>query len=121
MIRPKRVDHFHICVPAEKLEEALAFYTEILGFNVAERPDHLFNHPGYWLTSCEIELHIGLEDPLPVTIRHTALMVDDVDEAFNILSNTDGVTIIDEVPIPGRKRFAFLDPFGNRMELLQYD
>ena len=32
-----------------------------------------------------------------------------------------GVELIKEPVIPGRERFAFLDPFGNRMELLEFE
>jgi hypothetical protein len=29
-----------------------------------------------------------------------------------------GVEILDGIPIPGRERFEFRDPFGNRVELI---
>jgi predicted enzyme related to lactoylglutathione lyase len=63
-------------------------------------------------------LHIGVEEALPRSIRHTALEVTDVDAALKHLQH-NGIEILDEPVIPGRKRFAFIDPFGNRMELLQ--
>jgi hypothetical protein len=31
------------------------------------------------------------------------------------------VKIKEEIQIPGRKRFSFYDPFGSRIELLEYD
>ena len=118
MITFKRVDHFHVCVPPEQLEQAKEFYTIILGLELIERPDHLFSSAGYWLNIGNVQLHIGIEDALPRTIRHTALEVTDVDAALKHLQQY-GLEILDEPAIPGRKRFAFLDPFGNRMELLQ--
>ena len=54
---------------------------------------------------------------MPVSTRHTAFEVADVDAALNYLK--DKVKILEEPVIPGRSRFAFLDPFGNRIELLQ--
>lgn len=119
MIRFKRIDHIHICVPPGQLDEARAFYTGVIGLELIERPDHLFNSPGYWLTAGNIELHIGVEPYIGRTIRHSAFEVEDIAEARRVLEEND-IEFIAEPVIPGRERFAFLDPFGNRMELLQY-
>jgi catechol 2,3-dioxygenase-like lactoylglutathione lyase family enzyme len=119
MIIFKRIDHFHICVPPERLEEAKAFYTKVLGLELIHRPDHLFSSAGYWLNIGDAQLHIGVELALPRSIRHTAIEVADVDAARQHLK-ANGVEIAEEPVIPGRRRFAFIDPFGNRMELLQY-
>jgi len=117
MIGFKRVDHIHIAVAPERLEEARIFYTDIIGLELIDRPDHLFKSPGYWFNIGDIQLHIGVEPQLPVSTRHTAFEVTDVDAALNYL--TGKVEILAEPVIPGRRRFAFLDPFGNRIELLQ--
>lgn len=114
----KRLDHFHVCVPTNRLGEAKDFYTKIIGLESIDRPDHLFSSPGYWFNMGDVQLHIGVEDALPRSIRHTALEVVDVDAALKHLQN-NGIEIMAEPVIPGRKRFAFIDPFGNRMELLQ--
>ncbi|MBL4678015.1 MAG: VOC family protein [Mucilaginibacter sp.] len=118
MIQFKRFDHFHICVPPERLEEAKAFYVNVLGLELIDRPDHLFSSAGYWFNIGDVQLHIGVEPALPRTIRHTALEVADVDAARQHLE-ANGIEIVEEPVIPGRRRFAFIDPFGNRMELLQ--
>lgn len=118
MITFKRVDHFHVCIPPERLEEAKKFYTQILGLELIDRPDHLFSSAGYWLNIGDAQLHIGVEPALHRSIRHTAMEVTDVDAARRHLE-TNGVEIVEEPVIPGRRRFAFIDPFGNRMELLQ--
>ena len=36
----KRVDHIHIAVPSEKLEEAKNFYTDVIGLELIDRPSH---------------------------------------------------------------------------------
>ncbi|MFD0795094.1 VOC family protein [Mucilaginibacter litoreus] len=118
MITFKRLDHFHVCVAPERLEEAKLFYTDVLGLKLIDRPDHLFSSAGYWFDIGDVQLHIGVEDALPRSIRHTALEVTDVDAARRHLEKA-GVEIVEEPVIPGRRRFAFIDPFGNRMELLQ--
>ena len=116
-LRFKRADHIHITVPPEKLEEAKIFYREIIGLELIERPDHLFNSPGYWFNIVDIQLHIGVEPAASYSTRHTAFEVEDVLAALQYLENK--VTILEEPAISGRNRFAFLDPFGNRIELLQ--
>jgi catechol 2,3-dioxygenase-like lactoylglutathione lyase family enzyme len=118
MIDFVRVDHFHVCVTPERLEEAKLFYTQVIGLELIYRPDHLFSSAGYWLNIGDVQLHIGVEPVLPTTIRHTALQIADV-EAARLHLQRHNVDIIEEPVIPGRSRFAFLDPFGNRMELLQ--
>lgn len=118
MVQFKRLDHFHICVPPERLEEAKLFYKEVIGLELIDRPDHLFSSAGYWFNIGNVQLHIGVEPALPRSIRHTAFEVEDVDGARQLLLDNN-IEIVEEPIIPGRKRFAFIDPFGNRMELLQ--
>jgi catechol 2,3-dioxygenase-like lactoylglutathione lyase family enzyme len=119
MINFKRADHIHICVPHSRLEEARLFYTDVIGLKLTNRPD-VFSAAGYWFNVAGIELHIGVEDRLPRSIRHTAFEVCDVAAARKHLES-NGVEIIEEPVIAGRTRFAFIDPFGNRMELLQIE
>jgi catechol 2,3-dioxygenase-like lactoylglutathione lyase family enzyme len=117
MIKFKRVDHIHIAVPPEKLEEAKDFYLNVIGLKLIERPNHLFSTIGYWFDIADVQLHVGVEPPMPISTRHTAFEVEDVSAALEYL--TGKVKILDEPEIPGRTRFAFRDPFGNRIELLQ--
>jgi catechol 2,3-dioxygenase-like lactoylglutathione lyase family enzyme len=117
MINLKRANHIHICVPPDKLEEARLFYTNILGLQPIERPD-VFSSAGYWFKVADMELHIGVEEQHPRSIRHTAFEVTDVAAARKHLE-ANYIEIVEEPLIPGRTRFAFIDPFGNRMELLQ--
>jgi len=117
MITFKQIDHIHICVPLERLEEARKFYSEVIGLKEIERPN-VFKDPGIWYKVGNIELHVGVEPLLTQTIRHTAFEVDDIEAARNHIE-AHGLRIIEEPVIEGRIRFAFLDPFDNRMELLQ--
>lgn len=117
MIKFKRVDHIHIAVPPGRLEEAKDFYSNIIGLELIDRPDDLFNSAGYWFNIAAIQLHVGVEPPMPISTRHTAFEVQDAAAALEYLK--DKVEILEEPVIPGRDRFAFHDPFGNRIELLQ--
>jgi catechol 2,3-dioxygenase-like lactoylglutathione lyase family enzyme len=118
MIKFIRTNHIHIGVPAGKLEEAKLFYTDTIGLMLIERPNHLFTTDGYWFAIGDIELHIGVDNYTIKTTRHTAFEVTDADAARKHLVNKK-VEIHEEPNIPGRKRFSFYDPYGNRMELLQ--
>lgn len=120
MISFQQINHIHICVPIERLEEARLFYSEVIGLQQIPRPDDVFSKPGYWFAVAGIELHIGVEPGLPRTSRHSAFEVKDVWAAKAYLEG-NGVEMIKESVIPGRQRFAFLDPFGNRMELLEFE
>lgn len=114
----KRINHFNICVPPERLEEAWEFYTNIIGLELIPRPDHVFDTPGYWFDIGDAQLHIGVEKPIQFTGRHTALEVTDILAAKTHLEE-NGISIFPQEKVAGWERFAFNDPFGNRMELIQ--
>jgi len=118
MIDFKRADHIHICVPPERLEEARGFYTDVVGLKLTRRPE-VFRHPGYWFEIGDIGFHIGVEPGLLNTSRHSAFEVTDIKAAREQLGS-HGVKTYEEEKLADRERFFFLDPFGNRMELLQY-
>ncbi|HTH82448.1 MAG TPA: VOC family protein [Mucilaginibacter sp.] len=119
MIHYKRTDHINICVAPEQLEAAYLFYKDVMGLEHIPRPDHVFTKPGYWFNIADIQLHVGVETPVGRTFRHTAFEVADLAAARRQLE-INGITIDEEPLIEGRDRFTFLDPFGNRMELLEY-
>jgi catechol 2,3-dioxygenase-like lactoylglutathione lyase family enzyme len=118
MINFKRADHIHICVPPERLEEARAFYTDVVGLKPTYRPE-VFRHPGYWFDIGDIGFHIGVEPGLANTSRHSAFEVTDLEAARKQLED-NGVKTYEEEKLADRERFFFLDPFENRMELLEY-
>jgi catechol 2,3-dioxygenase-like lactoylglutathione lyase family enzyme len=116
MIDFKRIDHVQISIPKGKEDEARAFYMDILGLKEIPKPASLMPNGGLWYQVADIELHLGIE-PEIITRRHPAFEIADVAAARALLQ--DKVKIVEEPFIPGRTRFAFLDPFGNKIELLQ--
>lgn len=116
MIEFKRIDHVQICIPRGKEDEARAFYTGVLGLKEIPKPESLMKNGGLWYLIANIELHLGIE-PEMITRRHPAFEITDVPAARALLQ--DKVKIVEEPYIPGRIRFAFIDPFGNKIELLQ--
>jgi catechol 2,3-dioxygenase-like lactoylglutathione lyase family enzyme len=119
MIQFKRTDHVNVCVPIERLEEARAFYADVIGLEPTPRPDHIFDTPGYWFKLADIEFHVGVEPPSGHTFRHTAFEVTNLADCAKHLES-HGIAINEQPVISGRDRFMFADPFGNSMELLEY-
>ncbi len=116
MITFKRLDHVQISIPKGTEDEARAFYTDILGLKEIPKPASLMPNGGLWYQVADVELHLGIE-PEIITRRHPAFEIADVAAARTLLQ--DKVKIVEEPYIPGRTRFAFIDPFGNKIELLQ--
>jgi catechol 2,3-dioxygenase-like lactoylglutathione lyase family enzyme len=116
MIEFKRIDHVQLSIPKGKEDEARAFYTDVLGLKEKPKPASLMANGGLWYQLPGAELHLGIE-PEIITRRHPAFEITDVNAARELLQ--DKVKIVEEPFIPGRIRFAFIDPFGNKIELLQ--
>ena len=116
MIHIKRLDHILIPIPEGKTAEARAFYGQVL--NLTEIPGL---HPGgaIWFTIANIQLHLREEAGGNLSLRHPAFEVADLNAAKQELEQK-GVTIAYSSDIDGRQRFFFRDPFGNRIELLQF-
>ena len=55
---------------------------------------------------------------MPRSTRHTAFEVENVTVAKKLLA-AHNVELVKEPAVPGWDRFAFYDPFGNRIELIQ--
>jgi catechol 2,3-dioxygenase-like lactoylglutathione lyase family enzyme len=116
MINFKRIDHVQISIPKGAEDEARAFYTGIMGLKEIPKPASLMPNGGLWYQVADVELHLGIEPEIR-TRRHPAFEITDVAAARALLE--DKVEIVEEPYIPGRARFAFVDPFGNKIELLQ--
>jgi catechol 2,3-dioxygenase-like lactoylglutathione lyase family enzyme len=118
MIKFKRLDHIQICIPTGKENEARKFYTDIIGLIEIPKPQPLMPNGGLWYQIADIQFHIGVESEINKSKRHPAFEVSNLDEAKQYLEKR-GVPIKEEIQIPGQNRFSFIDPFGNRIELLQ--
>lgn len=117
MIRFKRLDHVAIVIPLGKTEEARAFYAGTL--QLKEIPG---NHPRYaaWFEMGDVQLHVVEEEgDRELSGRHPAFEVADLEAAKAYLTGK-GIEISYSSVITGRDRCFFRDPFGNRIELLEY-
>jgi predicted enzyme related to lactoylglutathione lyase len=118
MIRFKRIDHVQICIPLGMESVARGFYTDVIGLKEIRKPEALVANGGLWFEIADIQLHIGTEKEINKSKRHPAFEVTDLNSARQHLENF-GVKIKEETQIPGQIRFSFIDPFSNRIELMQ--
>lgn len=116
----KRIDHVQIIIPKDGEESARKFYSGVLGLEEIEKPDSLKASGGVWFKMAGAELHLGVDDKPPSAKAHPAFEVISLN-AIKVHLIQNGVNIKEEIAIPGRKRFSFYDPFGNRIELLEFD
>ena len=117
MIQFKRLDHILLAIPEGATEAARTFYTDVIG--LTELPGE---HPNgaIWFAVADIQLHLREEVAGPLSVRHPAFEVANLDEARQELAEK-GVPILYSSGIDGRQRFFIRDPFGNRIEFLHYD
>jgi len=122
-IQIKRIDHVQLVIPEGEEDEARKFYGELIGFAEIEKPDCLKKSGGVWYRTGNSELHIGIEKDgtgrAGLKKEHPAFEITGLRELKNYLAE-NRVNIKEEIPIPGRERFSIYDPFGNRIEFLEY-
>jgi len=115
-------DHVQVSIPPGKLDEALAFYIDVLGFIRVAKPASM-RQSGAWLTSGSVNLHLG-EDIDPATAfvvsphAHPAMRVDNFQELMRV-SEENGLKVRVDAGPSGFLRGSVWDPFGNRIELMQ--
>lgn len=116
MIQFIRLDHILLPISEGKTAEARAFYSHVL--NLTEIPGE---HPGgaIWFEIAGIQLHLREEQGGSLSLRHPAFEVKNLAGAKHELEQK-GVAISYSSDIDGRQRFFFRDPFGNRIELLEF-
>jgi catechol 2,3-dioxygenase-like lactoylglutathione lyase family enzyme len=115
-------------VPTDDLEMTKAFYCDVLGFEVGERPPLEF--PGYWLyldgVACvhvaeraAYEAHaarLGLS-AMPAPIDHVAFAAEGYEQLAERLDAGGIEAVANAAPGAGLRQLFFSDPNGVRIEL----
>lgn len=113
------LDHVQLAMPHGGEEQARAFYIDLLGMQEIPKPAHLAIAGGCWFVSGSAQIHLGLEDGFTPSRRaHPALLVRDLPTLVTRLEQ-GGVPFQPGKPLDGYRRGDILDPFGNRIELMQ--
>ncbi|MBT2717132.1 VOC family protein [Bacillus sp. ISL-57] len=116
----RSIDHIQLAAPKGSEETARKFFKNILGFDEVEKPEELKKRGGVWFEFGNYQIHIGIEEPFyPAKKAHPAFEIENIEELKKHLV-TNGIDVIEDDKLPGAKRFYISDPFGNRMELLEW-
>ncbi|RFB14714.1 glyoxalase [Bacillus sp. HNG] len=116
----KALDHIQLAAPKGSEGEERHFYSAILGFQEIEKPDTLRKNGGVWFAYGSVQIHIGIDDPfVPAKKAHPAFEIQNL-EALKLHLQNNKVNTIDDNNLPGANRFYAHDPFGNRLEFLEW-
>ncbi len=116
----KAIDHIQLAAPKDSEDTARKFFKDILGFDEIEKPEELKKRGGVWFAFGNYQIHLGIEEPfLPAKKAHPAFEVENIEELKKHLI-TNGVDVIEDDKLPEAKRCYISDPFGNRIELLEW-
>ena len=108
----------HVSISARDLEESTRFYETVFGLERIATP--IFATPVQWLRVGNLQLHLFLDESGTAPSRHhLGLTVDDLDGAYeavsNLMSSEWGSELV-ELP-SGQVQLYFRDPAGNLIEL----
>ncbi len=107
MKRPRPVGINHVALEVDDVDRALAFYGRLFDIRSVERSDGgAFVGLG--------DQFVAMFPPGAGEDRHFGLVIDDKEAARRVLAAAD----VEMVP---SGRLDFRDPFGNRVQLVQYD
>ena len=113
------LDHVQLAMPSGQEDEAVAFYSGILGLARQEKPPVMAARGGCWFSNGDVALHLGVEaDFRPARKAHPAVLVHDLDGLCQVLTDAGYAVRFDD-EIPGVRRGFVDDPFGNRIELVE--
>ncbi|WP_017186192.1 VOC family protein [Alkalibacillus haloalkaliphilus] len=116
----KKIDHVQLAAPKGSEDTARQFFADILGFEEIEKPDVLKKRGGVWFSFGSNQIHIGIEDPfLPAKKAHPAFEVRNIEQLKQHLTNHE-VEYIEDGNLPNANRIYVSDPWGNRIELLEW-
>ncbi|KAB2338398.1 glyoxalase [Cytobacillus depressus] len=118
--RFKGIDHIQLAAPKGCEEQARLFFGDILGLEEIPKPENLQKRGGCWFLCGNQEIHIGVQEELvPAKKAHPGLVVENLAGLRENLEKR-GIKIKEEPPIEGRNRLFVDDPFGNRIEFLEF-
>ncbi|MDF2726186.1 MAG: glyoxalase [Paenibacillus sp.] len=116
------IDHIQLAAPEGCEPAARHFFNQLLGWTEIAKPEPLQKRGGVWFQCGIHQVHIGVQkDFVPATKAHPAFQVQRLDELRDYLIQHDVHVSDDEARAEeGVKRFYISDPFGNRLEFLEW-
>ncbi|MGV3466709.1 MAG: glyoxalase [Heyndrickxia sp.] len=114
------IDHIQLAAPKGCEEQARHFFGDILGLTEIPKPENLRARGGCWFQCGKQEIHIGVEEDFKAAKKaHPGLVVSNIADLKKTLK-LHQLTWKEEPPIEGRERMHVTDPFGNRMEFIEF-
>lgn len=118
--RIHQIDHVQLAAPENCEDRARTFYGELLGFQEIEKPALLRKRGGVWFQLGSVQVHIGVEKDFRAAKKaHPAFQVTNIDSMIRYLHG-EGLEPQVDNSLPGANRFYIADPFGNRLEFLEW-
>lgn len=116
------LDHVQLAAPEGCEAEARRFFNGLLGWMEIPKPELLQKRGGVWFQCGIHQVHIGVQrDFVPATKAHPAFHVQHLNELReHLLQHHIQVTDDEARADEGVKRFYVNDPFGNRLEFLEW-
>lgn len=116
----KGLDHVQVASPPNQENIARNFYGNKLGFKEIQKPENLAKRGGVWFQVGNHQLHIGVqEDFVSAKKAHPAFEVENISNLIIVLKEKN-VELIEDNNLEGAERFYLIDPFGNRLEFLEW-
>jgi catechol 2,3-dioxygenase-like lactoylglutathione lyase family enzyme len=116
----KAIDHVQLAAPKGSEDQAREFFGKVLGFQELAKPDSLKKRGGVWFSYGDVQIHIGIEEPFsPARKAHPAFEVENIKKLKERFVHFDIAYTVDD-NLPGANRIYFNDPFGNRLEVLEW-
>lgn len=116
-----QIDHVQLAAPKGSEDRARHFFGDILGLKEIEKPEILKKRGGVWFLIGNQQLHIGIEEPFsPAKKAHPAFEIKDIEALKRHLTDNKIDYQVDHL-LPGANRIFLHDPFGNRIELLEWE
>jgi catechol 2,3-dioxygenase-like lactoylglutathione lyase family enzyme len=115
------IDHVQLAMPPGQELKAREFYSGLLGITEVPKPPALAARGGCWFEAGSVKVHLGVEQDFRAAKKaHPGLRVDDLEALVARLRESGVKVVADEAELAGSVRYFTEDPFGNRLELLQY-
>ncbi|MEW9675679.1 VOC family protein [Lentibacillus sp. L22] len=116
----EKIDHVQLAAPSNKEDLAREFYRDLLGFEEIEKPQTLRKRGGAWFRVGSVHVHVGVEENFRAAKKaHPAFHVKNIEAMKQYLRNKGVEPQLDD-SLPGANRFYLYDPFGNRLEFLEW-
>jgi len=116
------LQHVSIPIPADGDDAGRAFYGGLLGLEERDVPPKLDPSELVWFrVGDDLELHLYHSDERPNPSQHLCLRLDEGLAELRARLEAAGVEVEDTTEIVGRPRFMCRDPFGNRLELTEWE